>query len=70
MRNLEELKQQGRILLDEKRDEFVKQRLLSDEFFEMIQKNKKPMDLLMSYYQCASTHCLISMQAILRKSVI
>ena len=48
MRNLEELKQQGRILLDEKRDEFVKQRLLSDEFFEMIQKNKKPMDLLMS----------------------
>ena len=54
MRNLEELKQQGRILLDEKRDEFVKQRLLSDEFFEMIQKNKKPMDLLMSYYQCAS----------------
>ena len=54
MRNLEELKQQGRILLDEKRDEFVKQGLLSDEFFEMIQKNKKPMDLLMSYYQCAS----------------
>ena len=47
MRNLEELKQQGRILLDEKRDEFVKQGLLSDEFFEMIQKNKKPMDLLM-----------------------
>ena len=40
MRNLEELKQQGRILLDEKRDEFVKQGLLSDEFFEMIQKNK------------------------------
>ena len=40
MRNLEELKQQGRILLDEKRDGFVKQRLLSDEFFEMIQKNK------------------------------
>ena len=47
MRNLEELKQQGRILLDEKRDECVKQGLLSDEFFEMIQKNKKPMDLLM-----------------------
>ena len=27
--------------------------LLSEEFLEMIQKNKRPFDLLMSYYQCA-----------------
>ena len=43
MRNLEVLKKQGRELLDQRRDEFL----------NMIQKNKKPMDLLMSYYQCA-----------------
>ena len=53
MRNLEVLKKQGRELLDQRRDEFVRQSLLSDEFLNMIQKNKKPMDLLMSYYQCA-----------------
>ena len=40
MRNLEVLKKQGRELLDQRRDEFVRQSLLSDEF-------------LNSYYQCA-----------------
>ena len=49
MRNLEVLKKQGRELLDQRRDEFVRQSLLSDEFLNMVQKNKKPMDLLMSY---------------------
>ena len=56
MRNFEELKElkeQGRTLIERKRDEFVRNSLLSDEFLEMLQKNKKPMDLLMSYYQCA-----------------
>lgn len=56
MRNLEELrelKEQRRNLIERKRDEFVRNSLLSDEFLEMLQKNKKPMDLLMSYYQCA-----------------
>lgn len=56
MRNFEELKElkeQGRTLIERKRDEFVRNSLLSDEFLEMLQKNKKPMDLMMSYYQCA-----------------
>ena len=56
MRNLEvleELKKQGKNLIEARRDEFVKQSLLSDEFIQMMQKNKKPFDLLMSYYQCA-----------------
>ena len=53
MRNFEELKElkeQGRTLIERKRDEFVRNSLLSDEFLEMLQKNKKPMDLMMSYY--------------------
>ena len=48
---LEEIKKQGKNLIGTKRDEFVKQNLLSDEFIEMMQKNKKPFDLLMSYYR-------------------
>ena len=31
----------------------IRRSLLSEEFLEMIQKNKRPFDLLMSYYQCA-----------------
>ena len=50
---LEEIKKQGKNLIGTKRDEFVKQNLLSDEFIQMMQKNKKPFELLMSYYQCA-----------------
>ena len=38
---LEEIKKQGKNLIGTKRDEFVKQNLLSDEFIEMMQKNKK-----------------------------
>ena len=56
MRNIEELKdlrEQGRNLIERKRDEFVRNSLLSDEFLEMLEKNKKPMELLMSYYKCA-----------------
>lgn len=50
---LNELKKQRRALLEEKRDKFVKQSLLSDEFLDMLQRNRKPFELLMSYYQCA-----------------
>ena len=32
---------------------FFKQHLLSDQFLDLIEKNKRPMDELMSYYQCA-----------------
>lgn len=53
MRNLEVLKKQGRELWIRGGMSLVRQSLLSDEFLNMIQKNKKPMDLLMSYYQCA-----------------
>ena len=57
MRNkevLNEIRKQSRTLIEEKRDKFVKQSLLSDEFIDMMQRNRKPFDLLMSYYQCAS----------------
>lgn len=51
--NLEELKKQRHSILEQKRNELVRQSLLSDEFIELVQKNKKPFDLLMCYYQCA-----------------
>ena len=44
---LEEIRKQGKNLIETKRDEFVKQNLLSDEFIQMMQKNKKPFELLM-----------------------
>lgn len=50
---LKDFKEQRRNLIERKRDEFVRNSLLSDEFLEMLEKNKKPMDLLMSYYKCA-----------------
>lgn len=53
MRNLEELMTQGRLRRESRRDEFVRKSLLSDEFLDLVQKNKKPFDLMMSYYQCA-----------------
>lgn len=46
MRSFEEL-------LEKRKEEFIKQSLMSDEFLGFIQKNKKPVDTLMSYYQCA-----------------
>lgn len=55
-RNLEvitELKKQGKALLDARREEFVRQNLLSDEFLNFVQENRKPFNLLMSYYECA-----------------
>ena len=39
--------------LEKRKEEFVRNKLLSDEFIEFVQKNKKPFDTLMSYYQCA-----------------
>ena len=53
MKNLEELMTQGRLRRESRRDEFVRKSLLSDEFLDLVQKNKKPFDLMMSYYQCA-----------------
>ena len=39
--------------LGKRKEDFVRNNLLSDEFIEFVQKNKKPFDTLMSYYQCA-----------------
>ena len=39
---IEELKKQGKALLDARRDNFVRQSLLSDEFLNFMQQNKKP----------------------------
>lgn len=39
--------------MDTIRGKFFKQHLLSDQFLDLIEKNKRPMDELMSYYQCA-----------------
>ena len=50
---IDELKKQGKALLDARRDNFVRQSLLSDEFLNFMQQNNKPFDLLMSYYECA-----------------
>lgn len=50
---IDELKKQGKALLDARRDNFVRQSLLSDESLNFMQQNKKPFDLLMSYYECA-----------------
>lgn len=50
---IDELKKQGKALLDARRDNFVRQSLLSDEFLNFMQQNKKSFDLLMSYYECA-----------------
>lgn len=50
---IEELKKQGKDLLDARRDNFVRQSLLSDEFLNFMQQNKKPFNLLLSYYECA-----------------
>lgn len=50
---IDELKKQGKALLDARRDNFVRQSLLSDEFLNFMQQNKKPFDLLMPYYECA-----------------
>ena len=53
MKTFEELMIEGKNRMEARRDELIRKNLLSDEFLELIQKNKKPFDLLMSYYQCA-----------------
>ena len=53
MKNFEELMAEGKSRMEGRRDELIRKNLLSDEFLELIQKNRKPFDLLMSYYQCA-----------------
>ena len=40
-------------IIEERKERFVRNSLMSDEFLDFINKNKKPIDKLMSYYQCA-----------------
>ena len=53
MKSLEDIKRNGFKIIEQKREEFMKQSILSDEFLDLLDKNKKPFDLLMSYYRCA-----------------
>lgn len=40
-------------LLEKRKEDFLRNSLLSDEFIDFIKENKKPMDTIISYYQCA-----------------
>lgn len=40
-------------MIDEGKNQFVKETILSDEFMEILKKNVEPMDTLMAYYRCA-----------------
>ena len=40
-------------LINEGKNQFVKETILSDEFMEILKKNVEPMDTLMAYYRCA-----------------
>lgn len=40
-------------LIEKRKEEFIRNNLMSDEFIDFIQKNKKPMDKLLSYHACA-----------------
>lgn len=47
----------GRLELEERiekrREDFVRNSLLSDEFIDFVQENLKPVNTMMAYYQCA-----------------
>ena len=40
-------------LLDQKREAFIRNNLLSDEFLDFMEGNKRPFEQLYSYYKCA-----------------
>ncbi len=40
-------------IIEQKREEFVRQNFLSDEFLDFIKKNSIPFETLISYYRCA-----------------
>ena len=40
-------------LINQGKNQFVKETILSDEFMEILKKNVEPMDTLMAYYRCA-----------------
>jgi putative GTP pyrophosphokinase len=40
-------------LIEQKKQDFVRASVMSDEFIEFVKKNKEPYDKLISYYRCA-----------------
>lgn len=40
-------------IIEKRRDSILRNSLLSDEFINFVQKNKRPFDEMMSYYKCA-----------------
>lgn len=39
--------------IEKRREDFVRNSLLSDEFIDFVQENLKPVNTMMAYYQCA-----------------
>ena len=49
MKNFEEIMSERKNRIEARKDELIRRSLLSEEFLEMIQKNKRPFDLLDVY---------------------
>lgn len=45
MKNFEEIMSERKNRIEARKDELIRRSLLSEEFLEMIQKNKRPFDL-------------------------
>ena len=39
--------------IEQRKERFVRNSLMSDEFLDFVNKNMKPIEKQMSYYQCA-----------------
>ena len=39
--------------IEKRKEDFVRNSLLSDEFIDFVQENLKPVNTMMAYYQCA-----------------
>lgn len=53
MKNFEEIMSERKNRIEARKDELIRRSLLSEEFLGNDPENKRPFDLLMSYYQCA-----------------
>ena len=42
--------------IEQRKERFVRNSLMSDEFLDFVNKNMKPIEKQMSYYQCAIMH--------------
>ena len=39
--------------LEDTRQQFIRENILSDDFFDFMQNNTRPLNTLMAYYECA-----------------